>query len=173
MTHPMIRNPAAAAIVESRAFRDAMSRVAAAVHVVATDGSAGIGGATVTAVASVSDDPPTVLVCLNRTSKANGLIKANRVFCLSTLTEAERPVAEVFAGRTGLHGADRFQEGRWSSIVTGAPALDGARVAIDCRLMEVTEAGTHTIFIGEVAAVRIGGPEPALVYMDRHFQGLA
>lgn len=173
MTHPMIRNTAAAAIVESRAFRDAMSRVAAAVHVVTTDGPAGLGGATVTAVASVSDDPPTVLVCLNRGSKANALIKANRVFCLSTLAETARPLAEVFAGRTGLHGVDRFQEGRWSPIATGSPALEGARVALDCRLAEVTEAGTHTIFLGEVAAVRIGEAEPALVYMDRHFRGLA
>ena len=52
--------------VEPKVFREAMSRLGAAVHVITTDGPSGKTGFTATAVCSVSDAPPTLLVCLNR-----------------------------------------------------------------------------------------------------------
>src|SRR4249919_1070826 len=66
-------------------FREAMSRYGAAVHVITTDGPAGKGGFTATAVCSVSDDPPTLLVCVNRKSQNGQILTANGVFCINTL----------------------------------------------------------------------------------------
>ncbi len=76
--------------VTKQEFRDAMARLGAAVNIVTTDGPAGLGGLTVSAVCSVSDDPPTLLVCLNRGSPQNRLFKDNGVLCVNTLARGRR-----------------------------------------------------------------------------------
>src|SRR5262245_49222933 len=87
--------------VDQSIFRDAMSRLGAAVHVVTTAGQAGKAGFTATAVCSVSDQPPTLLVCLNRRSQNGPVLQQNRVLCVNTLGANEEDVANVLAGRTG------------------------------------------------------------------------
>src|SRR5947207_2348847 len=75
---------AAGKSVDAQQFREAMSRLGAAVHVVTTDGPAGKTGFTATAVVSVSDDPATLLVCLNRTATSMPILRENGVFCVNT-----------------------------------------------------------------------------------------
>src|SRR6266850_2849857 len=82
-------------------FREAMSRLGAAVHVVTTAGPAGKTGFTATAVCSVSDAPPTLLVCLNRKSAGGPMMRENGVFCVNTLGADAEALADMFAGRTG------------------------------------------------------------------------
>ena len=77
--------PAPMRTIEASAFREAMCRLGAAVHVVTTAGPGGKTGATATAVCSVSDAPPTVLMCLNRRSQTNPVVVENGVFCVNTL----------------------------------------------------------------------------------------
>ena len=84
--------------VEPRHYRDAMARFAGAVHVIATDGPAGKRGATVIATCSVSDNPPTILVCLNRENPANDVFRDNGVFTLNTLTAGQEELANHFSG---------------------------------------------------------------------------
>ena len=76
--------------IEPRHYRDAMARFAGAVHVVTTDGPAGKRGVTAIAACSVSDNPPTVLVCLNRENPNNDSFVKNGVFALNTLCARER-----------------------------------------------------------------------------------
>src|SRR5499427_9529977 len=97
--------------VDPALFRDAMSRLGAAVHVVATDGPAGKAGFTATAVCSVSDTPPTLLVCLNRRSTSGPVLQTNEVFCVNTLAGDGEPVADMFAGRSGAVKDARFVTG--------------------------------------------------------------
>src|SRR4029434_6749523 len=85
--------------VEVAAFREAMSRLGAAVHVVTTAGPGGKTGATATAVFSVSDPPPTLLVCLNRRSQTNPVVVENGVFCINTLGASGAEIADIFSGR--------------------------------------------------------------------------
>src|SRR2546423_12555865 len=106
---------------EAALFREAMSRLGAAVHVITTAGPAGKTGATATAVCSVSDAPPTLLVCINRKSQTNPVIVGNGVFCVNTLGAIGAEIADIFAGRTGAQGADRFATGEWTALATGSP----------------------------------------------------
>src|SRR6185436_2124155 len=99
--------------VEPGIFREAMSRLGAAVHVITTAGPGGKAGATATAVSSVSDSPPTLLMCLNRRSNTNPSVVENGVFCVNTLGAADAEIADLFAGRTGIGGSDRFATGQW------------------------------------------------------------
>jgi flavin reductase len=156
--------------VDPAAFREAMSRLGAAVHVITTAGPGGKAGATATAVSSVSDAPPTLLMCLNRRSQTNPAVVENGVFCVNTLGAAEAEIADVFAGRTGVTGSDRFATGSWTVLSTGSPVLTTAVIAFDCRIVEVRSVASHNVFFGAVEAVRLGPAGPALVYHERAYK---
>jgi|EndMetStandDraft_8_1072994.scaffolds.fasta_scaffold55896_3 flavin reductase len=151
-------------------FREAMSRYGAAVHVITTDGSAGKGGFTATAVCSVSDDPPTLLVCVNRKSQNGQILIANGVFCVNTLGAEHEALSNIFAGRTGAAAPDRFNTGAWGTLATGAPVLTTAITACDCRVSEINAVGSHNVIFGVVEAVSFGQTAQALVYHDRGYK---
>src|SRR5205807_5305188 len=121
--------------VEPPEFREAMSRLGAAVHVVTTDGPAGKAGFTATAVCAISDAPAMLLVCLNRRSRTSGTFHANHVFCINTLGAGEEAIADAFAGRTTQEVEERFNVGEWTTLATGSPVLTSAVVALDCRVV--------------------------------------
>src|SRR5215470_3115484 len=129
--------PAAVRTVAPAAFREAMSRLGAAVHVITTAGPGGKTGVTATAVCSVSDAPPTLLMCLNRRSQTNPVVVENGLFCVNTLRDGGAEIADIFAGRTGVQGTDRFGTGEWTVLTTGSPVLTSAVIAFDCRIIEV------------------------------------
>ena len=107
--------------IPSQSYRDAMSHFAGAVHVVTTEGPAGRRGVTVSAAASVSDDPPTVLVCLNRNRAENTMFADNGCFAVNVLTGEHLELARAFAGEGHLEMAQRFAFGKWGELATGAP----------------------------------------------------
>ena len=156
--------------IESPAFREAMSRLGAAVHVVTTAGAAGKSGFTATAVCSVSDQPAMLLVGLNRRSNSAPLLAQNGVFCVNTLGAGEEKLADLFAGRSGVHLDERFAQGEWVTLKTGAPVLVSAVVAFDCRTVEIKAVASHNVVFGAVEAVRLGPSGPALVYHDRAYK---
>jgi flavin reductase (DIM6/NTAB) family NADH-FMN oxidoreductase RutF len=149
-----------------------MSRVAAAIHVVTTGGPAGMAGFTATAVTPVTDDPASLLVCVNTAARSAQALLSNGAFCVNTLSAADRGLADVFAGRSGLQGADRFSKGQWDKLVTGAPALVTSLVSFDCRLSDARVVATHHVIIGEIVGIRLSEQKPALVYQGRLFHEL-
>ena len=151
-------------------FREAMSRLGAAVHVITTAGPGGKTGATATAVCSVSDTPPTLLVCINRSSQTNPIVVENGVFCVNTLGAGGAEIADIFAGRTGVKGSERFATGEWAVLTTGSPVLASAVIAFDCRVIEVRSVASHNVFFGAVETVRLGPGGPALVYHERAYK---
>lgn len=154
-------------------FRDAMARLGAAVNVVTTDGEGGRAGFTASAVCSVTDSPPTLLVCLNRSASSNAVFLRNMVLCVNTLAAPQRLLSDVFAGLTGLDGEARFESGRWGRLVTGAPVLEDALIAFDCRVVEVVVKGTHSVLFAEVQAIRAGSPGiEALIYYARDYHAV-
>jgi flavin reductase len=162
--------PAELKAVEAAPFREAMARLGAAVNVITTAGVAGRAGFTATAVCSVSDQPPTLLVCLNRRSRGTPVLRENGVFCVNTLAAEQESIADVFAGRGGAAGEERFKVGDWMELATGSPVLRSAAVAFDCRTVEVKTVATHNIFFAVVEAVHIGESCPALVYHERCYK---
>ena len=153
--------------VEPGAYRDAMARLASAVHVVTTDGPGGRAGFTATAVCSVSDAPPTLLVCLNRLSSAYPAFSRNGSLCVSTLSAQHQAVAAAFGRRSSM--AERFSGAAWRDLATGAPALLGALAAFDCRIVSRNAVGTHDVLFCEVVALAEPGAADALVYANRRY----
>ncbi|RFA38390.1 NADH-dependent FMN reductase RutF [Alkalilimnicola ehrlichii] len=163
-------NAPPAGLVSREAFRDAMARLAAAVNIVTTDGPHGRAGFTATAVCSVTDTPPTLLVCLNRAASAYPYVKGNGAVCVNTLTASQRALSQCFGGKTPMD--ERFAATAWSTWLSGAPVLEDAAAVFDCRVSRSTRVGTHDILFCEVLALRHRESDSALVYFDRNYHGL-
>jgi cob(II)yrinic acid a,c-diamide reductase len=159
-------------IIESRDYRDAMARYAGHVQIATTAHAGARRGVTVTAACSVSDNPGTVLVCLNHSNPNNALFLESGVFALNTLMASQEPLAVAFSGQDHLEVEARFALAEWDTISTGAPALIGAAAVFDCRLIEAKPVATHTVLIGEVVGLRVGAPGPALLYLDRSYRSI-
>ena len=149
-------------------FIAAMAKAVTGVNLVTTDGRCGRCGVTVSAMSSVSADPPTVLVCVNTDSYASGVIESNGVFCVNVLGAEQQHIAEVFAGVGKLPPEERFARGEWSVGASGSPMLAGAVARFDCRVFRSHRVGSHRIFIGEVLQSSQGDGE-ALLYNQRQF----
>lgn len=160
-------------VVDRMAYRDAMSRLGAAVNVVTTDGPAGRTGFTASAVCSVTDDPPTLLVCMNRGSEHNADFQGNRVLCVNTLTGAQQELSPVFGGQTDVDLDGRFAGASWSTLTTGSPVLQDAAASFDCRIVQVTEVGTHSVFFCEVDAIAAAPGYEGLIYFGRAYHRIS
>ena len=154
-------------------FLEGMSRAAATVSIVTTDGPGGRAGVTVSAMTSVSAEvgaAPSLLVCIHHQSPAAKAIRRNAVFCVNLLRESQSAIAERFAGRT--KDGSKFSGAEWTTLKTGSPATAEALASFDCELESVLRQGTHWIFIGRVAGVSIGEERDPLVYANRAYNGL-
>jgi flavin reductase len=132
-------------MVDKPTFRDAMAGLGAAVNIITTDGTAGRTGCTASAVCGVTDEPPTLLVCINRASQNNAAMRENGRLCVNVLSADQKDVAMRFATRN-LSLDERFAGATWQRLETGAPVLDGAVSALDCEIASLTEVGTHRSF---------------------------
>lgn len=152
-------------------FLEGMSRSAASVSVVTTDGPAGRGGVTVSAMTSISADgeAPTMLTCLNASSSALPLVLENGCFCINVLSTGQTDISDVFSSRLPAPGGDKFNAVDHGVLRTGAPVLNAALVAFDCRLISAERHGTHHICIGAVEDVRVASEGEPLLYGMRRY----
>ncbi|MFZ4831746.1 flavin reductase [Rouxiella sp. Mn2063] len=153
-------------------FRDAMAQLGSAVSVITTDGVAGKYGFTASAVCSVTDEPPTLLVCMNRNSFANPHFKQNGNLCVNVLSSEHRNLSQIFANAT-LRSEQRFLHDSWEMLTSGAPVLSSAVANFDCEISDIHEVGSHTVFYCQVQSVRTCECPSGLVYFNRRYYDLA
>ncbi|MDO1509832.1 MULTISPECIES: 4-hydroxyphenylacetate 3-monooxygenase, reductase component [unclassified Neisseria] len=155
-------------------FRNAMASCAAGVHVITTDGEAGRYGITMTAVTSITDEPPTVMLCINRRSAIIPIISANRHLCINVLSAAQQDVAEHFAGITKLSPEERFEYHIWHRGQNGQLQVEGALAHLHGKIIAKHEIGTHDVFYVEIDEIRVHNIPltPALIYFRRNFNQL-
>ena len=153
--------------VSPEVFVAAMAAAAFGVCIVTTDGQAGRFGLTVSAVTSVSAEPPLLLVCINRKNVIAAAITANQHFVVNMLSREQQALAQIFAGRPSQGEAYDFSAAKWQ-IEQGMPVLLEATANFVCNLESFVDAGTHRIFIGRAAHAIHGGHSP-LVYNNRGF----
>jgi flavin reductase len=128
-------------------------------------------GMTATAVCSVSAEPPTVLVCVNRGTTTHEAIARTGAFCVNVLRAEDQELSGAFSG--AQKGELRFRAERWTRLATGSPVLLSALAAFDCRLVKRLAHGTHTIFLGEVEQLMLGRKGKPLLYADGQYARLA
>jgi cob(II)yrinic acid a,c-diamide reductase len=157
-------------MLDARDFKQAMRQCAGGVALVTVGAEHGKRtGLTVTSACSLSDNPPSLIVCVNRNASAHARIRAERAFAINFLHEDHALLALTFSGQKGIDGDDRFTFGQWTRGVTGAPVLSDAVAAFDCILAQEFETMTHSIFVGEVRCVSHSDRAAPLVYLRSSF----
>ncbi|EMD24512.1 flavin reductase [Amycolatopsis azurea] len=156
-----------------RRFRAAMANLSTAVNIVTTDGVSGKAGITVSAVCSVTDSPPTLLVCVNQSSYTHDIFRTNRRMAINVLAPQHENLAVQFAGATDVPMLDRFRFDVWDHDSFGIPVVrDAAAVLIGQVGAEFTQ-GTHTVLFVEVEDVFVDEDAGALAYFRRAFHRIA
>lgn len=152
-------------------FRNGMASLAAAVHVVTTMGPAGRSGFTASAVCSVTDASPTLLVCVNQRTSSLAAILDSRRLCINTLAPHHEALSRQFGAKIPMD--ERFSGGSWSPGMNGAPVLEDALVSFECSLQSVQEIGTHAVLFCNVLKVNPGEAGEALVYFGRAYRAVS
>jgi len=154
-------------MIEATDFRNAMSQLTTAVNVVTTAGASGVHGFTASAVCSVTDTPPTLLVCMNQVSRSHAHFIENKILSVNVLGAQHKPISNAFASK--LSSEERFKHGSWTTLETGAPVLADALVSFDCEIEQIQDVGTHSIFICRVVAIKQSQQNESLVYFNRAY----
>ncbi len=155
-------------MVETTDFRNGMALLTGAVNVITTAGETGRFGFTASAVCSVTDTPPTLLVCMNRSSSSHCHFKDNGILSVNVLGAHHQQISQAFASRIPMD--ERFTHGEWTTLLTGSPVLSDALVSFDCRIRQMNDVGTHTIFYCEVEAIKMNENKESchgLIYFNR------
>ena len=147
-------------------LKQAMRIYPQGVTVVTTD-SGGPKGLTVSSFASVSLDPPLVLVSIARSSSMHDMLKDAKAYAVNFLADDQKSVSDRFAGRT--HAKDRFEGIKFVKGTTGSPIISGARAVLECKSWRVYEGGDHSILVGEVVSARTLNPKRPLVYYSQQY----
>jgi flavin reductase len=145
---------------DSKKQRKIMGQFATGVTVVTTGGQAGLHGLTANAVASLSLEPPLVLVAVDKRAHSLGYLKKNRCFAVNILRIDQQDVSRRFA----TPGPKDFSDLKIITAVTVAPVLAECVAFIDCKVVNVFPGGDHEIFIGEIVAGEYHGGEPLLYH---------
>lgn len=155
--------------IDSRIQRKVMGRFATGVTVVTTGGPMGLHGLTANAVASLSLDPPLVLVAVDKRAQTLEFLKANRCFALNILRRDQEEVSQRFAqpGPKDFLGLDLTTD------VTHAPIIGGCLGYLDCQLYDILPGGDHEIFVGEVVGGSASDEGDPLLYYAGGYRRLA
>lgn len=150
-------------------FRTAMRNVASAVYLITARGPEGDVGMTATAACSLSFDPMSVLICVNRSASLMRTLEATPRFVLNILSVEDQAVATAFGSPAGRD--NRFAEGDWYDLA-GMPALRTSLSSIACDVASSMDFGTHRIFAGAVRQVDNRADLRELLYCNGRFRSL-
>ncbi len=149
-------------------FRAALSRFPSGVTVVTTrDASGRFHGITVSAFASVSLEPPMILVCIEKTTGSHYAFQESEFFVVNVLAEEQEDLSNRFASQI----PDKFDGVEWRLGLGEIPVLEDALVTLECRLAYAHEGGDHTIFVGLIERSEIKDKNP-LVYWHGNYRKL-
>jgi flavin reductase len=157
--------------VDCQHFKAALRHWASGVTIVTTRAGEHAMGMTASSFASVSLDPPLVLVCADKKAHTEPGIAQSQVFAVNVLADDQHELSRRFAA-TG-NEALRFEGLACRSGPTGAPWLPGTLAVLDCRVVATHDAGDHVIYVGEVEAVEVDARRAPLLYYDAGYRRLA
>lgn len=150
-------------------FRKAMASFATGVTVITVDFEGEVHGMTANAFASVSLDPPLVLVCVDHQARTHAHLHTKKRFGVNVLAESQNAVSQYYADPNPNHRhAEREAGACFDRTQHGTPVLHGALAYLECRLHTAQDAGDHTIFIAEVEEVVVRQGDPLLYFRGEY-----
>jgi flavin reductase (DIM6/NTAB) family NADH-FMN oxidoreductase RutF len=158
-----VRKPAATPCA-SDAFRHTMRQLASGITVVTHGAGERRTGLTATSVASLAAEPPSLIVCVNRSTSLFAGLGLGDPFGVSVLGAEHAEIADRFAGRSGFDGAERFAAGEWISTPDGVSLLADALASVVCETEDIIERHSQAILIGRVRHAKDRVGDSALLY---------
>ncbi|MGQ3671877.1 flavin reductase family protein [Xanthobacter sp. TB0136] len=149
-----------------------MRKLAGAVSILTVGTGEHRTGLTATSLSSLSVEPPTLIIAVNRTASALEALATHRHFAINVLRAHHQPLADQFAGKDGLKGHHRYQGAEWTRLETGAPVLADALASFDCELEEAITRHSHVIVLGRVVATRVTESAEPLLYWAGAYRNL-
>jgi len=150
-------------------FRKAMGSFATGVTIITVDLDGEVHGMTANAFASVSLDPPLVLVCVDHKTRTHAHLHAKKRFGINVLSAGQRAISEYYARTDRSHEHAETEAGaRFERTKHGTPMLRGALAYLECSLHSSQEAGDHTILIAEVEDVVVREGDPLLFFRGKY-----
>ena len=156
--------------IDNQEFKNTLKLWASGVSVVTANSEQGVLGMTATSFASVSMEPPQILVCLHETTDTGAAILENKKFAVNILTKEQEQVSNQFAG--GISMVERFKNVPWREGIMGLPVLDKSLASIECTVVQQFKAGTHWIVVGEIQNTQCNSGDP-LLYFNSAYQQIA
>jgi flavin reductase len=160
-------------MIQVDAFRSCMSLLPAAVHIITAGQGTERIGVTASSVASFSDQPPSIIVSFAQYSRSAERLHHADHFCVNMLNADDEGLADVFAGRGGLHGVDRFMYGNWDRLVTGCPSLQSAAMSLDCEVLDRQILAERLVLVGKILDHREDQACDPLIYHRRCYGRMA
>ncbi|MBT2523065.1 flavin reductase family protein [Arthrobacter sp. ISL-28] len=124
-------------------------------------------GLCVNAYASISYDPPVVMVCVQHSSSTHPSLFAATHLGINIMANDQKDIVGIFAGK----GEDKFAQVVWTPAPHGSPLIEGASASLEAEIRERFQAKTHTVFIGRVRHVVVGEKEPIVYRAARFYDG--
>ncbi len=157
--------------IDDTDFRKAMGCFATGVTIITLDLEGEVHGMTANAFASVSLDPPLVLVCVDHRAATHAHLHAKKRFGINVLCEDQRAISEYYArpDRTYEH-AEQETGAQFDRTRHGTPMLRGALAYLECILHSAQDAGDHTIFIAEVEDAVVRAGEPLIFFRGKYWK---
>lgn len=149
-------------------FKSSMRLLAGGVCIVATNSNGEWCGLTMTAVCSLTIDPPSLILCVNVDAGTNRRISTTKRVSVNLLSHDQLDLAELFSS-SKVRGTERFDEKRWIDMASGVPALIDALAVLDCEVIQETVIGRHSVFFCGVKAVRLHPEKRPLIHFNREF----
>lgn len=151
-------------MIDPRDFRRTMGRFATGITVVTMRAGGQVYGITVNAFMSVSLKPPLIAVCIDKAAQAHATLLDSDRFGVSVLRAGQEALSDRFAGRPARSVEDPFEE------LDGFPVVAGGLAQLVCRRYAVTDAGDHSLFLGEVEALAAFEGRPLIYFQGRYTQ---
>ncbi len=152
---------------DSKLQRTIMGRFATGVTVVTTGRDGNYSGLTANAVASLSLNPPLVLVAVERRAHSHEYLMRDRVFAMNILAANQEHLSQRFA----THGPKIFTDLEFKTGESGAPILAGTLGYVDCKVVEIVPGGDHDIFVGEILTGEAYDGAPLLYFCGKYRAG--
>ncbi|NOQ12938.1 MAG: flavin reductase [Methyloprofundus sp.] len=156
--------------IDNQEFKNSLKLWASGVSVITANSPDGELGMTATSFASVSMDPPQILVCINDSAETGAAILEDKKFAVNILTAAQEQVSNQFAGGSSMQ--ERFANVTWHKGELGLPLFDEALVSLECSVVQQVRAGTHWVVIGEIQSTQCQSGEP-LLYFNSSYRKVA
>lgn len=152
-------------------FKQGMRQLAGGVCVLATNSDGQWHGLTMTAVCSLTMDPPSLIACVNRDASAYRFISATQRVSINVLSDDHMAIAALFSSAE-IRGPSRFDPRHWTPLASGVPALNEALAVLDCEVIQDTAIGQHSVLFCEIKTARLQPDRNPLVHFNREFCSL-